>query len=79
MAAAALEMAVVLILVGAWLGALFGVREGKRSGLIALYDLILYSPIPYGWPLVQIMVVVMLVLAVLAMAALALQMRQPGR
>ncbi|MFQ5617126.1 MAG: hypothetical protein ACE5GO_11800 [Anaerolineales bacterium] len=87
-AAAAVETSIVLILVGLWLWAIFAARDGKRSGLIvaltvnalvaviALYDLLLYSPILFGWPLVQIMVVVLFIIGVIATAALAAQLRK---
>ncbi len=86
-AAAAIETVVVLVIVGGWLWGLFAAVEGSRGALIAvlifgalpglmtLYDLILYSPVPYGWPLMQIMVWVTFITSVLATVAVALQLR----
>lgn len=80
--AATLETLFVLLLVGLWLWALFAAADEKDWGLIvalviavvtaliAAYDLIRYSPIPYAWPLVQIAVWVMLVSSVLTVASI---------
>jgi hypothetical protein len=43
-------------------------------GLITLFDLINYSPIPFGWPLLETIVWVTLVLCVIAVAAPTLQL-----
>jgi hypothetical protein len=84
--AAALETLFVLVMVGFWTWALFAAGSGKRVGLaaalafstisalIALFDLILYSPIPYGWPLLQIAVWVMLIANAVAIVSLALNL-----
>ncbi|MFQ5944506.1 MAG: hypothetical protein ACE5JF_13240 [Anaerolineales bacterium] len=86
--AAALETLFVVFIVGLWTWGLFAASGGKRGGLIAalvfsgltaliaLFDLIRYSPIPYGWPLLQIGVWVMLVASVLAIASIVLNLRQ---
>jgi hypothetical protein len=86
--AAVLETLFVLAMVGLWTWALIGASDGKRGGLvaalvfgaisalIALFDLIRYSPIPYGWPLLQIAVWVMLIANALAIASVILHMRQ---
>ena len=66
--AAVLETLFVLVMVCLWTWALIAASDGRRGGLvaalvlsaisalIALFDLIRYSPIPYGWPLLQIAV-----------------------
>ncbi len=67
-AAAAAMTLVVISIVGRWMRGLLAAKEGSLGGLIAalafsihptlftFYDLIFYSPNPYGWPLVQIAV-----------------------
>ena len=82
--AAAVEMLIVLLIVGGWMRALFVAAIGKRGGLttllafsvftalIAPYD-IRYFPLP--WP-EQTMVIATFVISVIAIAALALQLRQ---
>jgi hypothetical protein len=87
-AAAAIETVIVLAIVGGWLWGLMAAVDGSRGALIAvlifgalpglmtLYDLILYSPVPYGWPLMQIMVWTTFITSVVATAAVALQLRQ---
>ncbi|MGB3717028.1 MAG: hypothetical protein WA996_21620 [Candidatus Promineifilaceae bacterium] len=85
--AAAVETLVVIAIVGGWGWGLLAAARGSRSGLIValafsvlpalftLYDLIFHSPIPYGWPLVQISVWTTFVSCVIAIAAIALQLR----
>jgi hypothetical protein len=85
--AATLEMLFVLALVGCWQVALFTAYGGKKSGLVALviiavipglmtlFDLVFYSPIPYGWPLLQIMVWVTLITCTAAIGSLAFQIK----
>lgn len=88
---AVVQTAFVLLLLGAWIWSLFAAVGGNRSGLVValictclpalltLYDLILYSPIPNGWPLLQISVWSTFALSVIALAALAYQVRILGR
>ncbi len=88
---AVVQTAFVLLLLGAWIWSLFAAVGGNRSGLVValictclpalltLYDLILYSPIPNGWPLLQISVWSTFALSVIALAALAYQVRVLGR
>ena len=83
--AATLEMSFVLALVGGWQIALFAAYGEKRGGVVAaiiftavpalitLFDLIFYSPILYGWPLLQIMVIITFFFCTIAVAALAFQ------
>lgn len=66
--AAVVETLIVLIIVGGWVWGLLLASQGHRKGLyillvcsllpslFTLYDLIFYSPVPYGWPLLQIVV-----------------------
>ena len=84
--AAAVQMLVLLALVGGWLWALFAAVGGSRRGLVIalvfsaviaivmLYDLVLYSPVQYGWPLVQIMLWVTFLASAAAITALAYQL-----
>lgn len=63
-----LETLVVLVIIGGWVWGLLSASGGNRHGWIfliissllptmfTLYDLVFYSPIPYGWPLLQIVV-----------------------
>ena len=79
---------VVIAIVGGWMWGLLAAVGGSRGGLIAalvfgllpvlitVYDLILYSPIPYGWPLLQIAVWTTFVLCLIAVIAIMLQLRQ---
>lgn len=87
-AAAAIETLVVVAIAGGWMWGLLAGAEGSRAGLIAalvfsllpalftLYDLVFQSPIPYGWPLLQIVVWMTFVLCVIASAAVGLQLRK---
>jgi len=82
--AAAVEMFIVLLIVGGWIRALFVATSGKRGGLIALlvfnvvfaliapYDF-QFFPIP--WP-EQTMVIATFVFSLIAIAALVMQLRQ---
>lgn len=85
--AATLEMLFVLALVGGWQFALLSAYGGKRDGLVAaailtlipalitLFDLVFYSPIPYGWPLLQITVWITFIASLIGAAALLVQLR----
>ena len=87
--AAAAMTFVVIVIVGGWMWGLLAAVGGSRGGLIAalafgslpvlitLYDLILYSPIPYGWPLLQIVVWTTFILCLIAVAAIAFQLSRP--
>jgi hypothetical protein len=88
--AAAIETLVVLAIVGGWLYAFSNLVIDKRSGLIvalilsiiltliALFDLINYSPIPspipYGWPLLEISVWTMLISNTTAITAISIKL-----
>jgi hypothetical protein len=86
--AAAAATLVVLAIAGGWGWGLLAAAGGSRRGLVVafafsvlpalftLYDLIFQSPIPYGWPLVQISVWVTLICCVIAIVAMVLQLRQ---
>lgn len=66
--AAFVETLIVLAIVGSWIWGLLLASTGNNKGwiillvasllptLFTLYDLAFYSPIPYGWPLLQIVV-----------------------
>ncbi len=85
-AAAAAMTLFVMGIVGGWIWGLMAATAGSRGGLIALfvlclitasimlYDIVFYSPIPYGWPLVQIAVWVTFAASVLAILAIAWQL-----
>ena len=85
-AAAAAMTLFVMGIVGGWIWGLLAAKAGSRGGLIALfvlclitasimlYDIVFYSPIPYGWPLVQIAVWVTFIGSVLALIAIARQL-----
>ena len=76
--ATAVQMIVLQAILGGWMWAVLSGWAGGRSGLmtamvlsivvalIMLYDIIFYSPVEYGWPLVQIMLWVTFVASVLA-------------
>jgi hypothetical protein len=86
--AAAVETVVVVVIVGGWTWGLLAGSGGNRAGLIAafvfsllpalftLYDLIFQSPIPYGWPLLQIVVWIAFLLCVVGSVAVGFQLRQ---
>lgn len=80
---AAIQTVFVLLLVGGWIWSLFSTASGSKGGLIGalictslpalftLYDLLFYSPIRSGWPLVQISVWATFVISLPAIAMLA--------
>lgn len=86
-AAAAAMTIVVIAIVGGWVWGLLAAVGGSRGGLMALlvfnllpalitlYDLIFYSPITYGWPLVQSWVWATFTTNILAVAATLLRLR----
>jgi hypothetical protein len=79
--AACIETSIVLAIVAAWVWGLQFAFAGVHKGwiillitsllptLFTLYDLAFYSPIPYGWPLLQIVVWVTFVTNALASVA----------
>jgi hypothetical protein len=83
---AILQTLFVLFLVGAWIFSLFSALNDNRRGIIGalictsipviitLYDLILYSPSPYGWPLLQISIWVTFFVSLLATGTLTYQL-----
>ena len=85
--AALIETLIVLAIVGGWVYGLLLTSDGLRSGwiillvcsllptLFTLYDLIFYSPIPYGWPLLQIVVWITLTSNAAACVAVIGQLR----
>lgn len=82
--AAAVEMFVVLLIVGGWIRALFVATSGKRGGLIALlaFNVVFAMIAPYDfrffpipWP-EQTMVIATFVFTLIAIAALVSQLRQ---
>ncbi len=85
--AAAVETIVILLLVGAWLRALFLATNGRRGGLVALlafsvfnvmiglYDLRFVLNTPMPWP-EQFMVIVTLIVGVIAAVVLLAQLRR---
>jgi hypothetical protein len=85
--AAFIETLIVLAIVGGWVWGLLTALEGNRSGLIVIlicsllpslftiYDLVLYSPIKDGWPLLQIVVWITFITNVVAVVAVALRLK----
>jgi hypothetical protein len=83
---AVIQTLFVLLLIGGWIWSLSSAASGSKAGLIGalictslpalftLYDLVFQSPIPFGWPLVQIAVWVTLISCLAAIAALAYQL-----
>lgn len=83
---AAIQTIFVLVLLAAWIWSLHSASLGARRGLLiavictslpalfSLYDLVFYSPVRYGWPLVQISVWATFITGVAAIAALAYQL-----
>ena len=83
--AAAVEMIIVLLIVGGWIRALFAADGGRRGGLtglvafsvftalIAPYDIRFWMTMP--WP-ERTMVIATFVFSVIAIAALVSQLRQ---
>lgn len=86
-AAALIETLIVLVIVSGWVWGLLSASAGNQNGwiillissllpvLFTLYDLIFYSPIPYGWPLLQIVVWVTFLTNAIACVAIIGQMR----
>lgn len=84
--ATVIETLVVLAIVGCWLYAFSNMVADRRSGvivalilsivlaLIALFALINYSSIPYGWPLLEISVWIMLVSNVLVASTILVRL-----
>ena len=84
---ALIETLIVLAIVGGWVWGLLLASADNHSGWIillvcsllptmfTLYDLALFSPIPYGWPLLQIVVWVTFVTNVGACIPIILQLR----
>ena len=85
--AALIETLIVLVIVGVWVWGLLSASADNQSGwivllissllptLFTLYDLAFYSPIPYGWPLLQTVVWITLVTNVAACIAVIVQIR----
>jgi hypothetical protein len=83
---AILQTAFVLLLIGVWIWSLNAANMGSRGALtvviictilpalFTLYDLVFYSPVRFGWPLVQISVWVTFVTCVVAIVALVYQL-----
>ncbi|NIM92954.1 MAG: hypothetical protein GTO18_04495 [Anaerolineales bacterium] len=83
---AILQTAFVLLLIGGWIWSLYSAILGSRGGLIVvlictslpalftLYDLVFYSPVRFGWPLVQISVWTTFLLCIVAIATLVFQL-----
>jgi len=85
--AALIETLIVLAIVGGWVWGLLLASADNHIGwivllicsllptLFTLYDLALYSPIPYGWPLLQIVVWVTSVTNAAACIVVVVQIR----
>ena len=85
--AATIETLIVVTIVGGWIWGLFSATDENHYGwiillvcsllptLFTLYDLAFYSPIPYGWPLLQITVWITFITNALACIALIIQIR----
>lgn len=85
--AALIETLIVLAIVGGWVWGLLSASADNHIGwivllicsllptLFTLYDLALYSPIPYGWPLLQIVVWVTFVTNAAACIVVVVQIR----
>ncbi|HSG44529.1 MAG TPA: hypothetical protein VLA72_15375 [Anaerolineales bacterium] len=85
--AALIQTLIVLAIVGGWVWGLLSASAGNNSSWIVLlissllptmftlYDLAFYSPIPYGWPLLQIVVWVAFVTNAVACLAIMVQIR----
>ena len=84
--AAAVMTLFVIAILAVWIWGLLEAVGGSQRGLIAilvvsvitalitLYDIILYSPIPYGWPLVQIAVWVTFIASAIACGVIGWQL-----
>ncbi len=82
--AAAVEMFVVLVIVGGWIQAHFAATSSRRRGLTALLAFSVFTALvapydvrffPLPWP-EQTMVIATFVFSVIAIAALVIQLRQ---
>lgn len=85
--AALIQTLIVLTIVGGWVWGLLSASADNHIGwivllicsllptLFTLYDLALYSPIPYGWPLLQIVVWVTFVTNAAACIVVVVQIR----
>ena len=83
---AALMVLVIVTIIGGWIWGLLIAIAGDSRGLImalvfsslpalfTLYDLVFYSPVRYGWPLVQIVVWITFLSSLVAIVAIALQL-----
>ncbi len=87
-AAAGLMTIVVIAITGGWIWSLLAAKEGRRAGFVAalvfslfpalftLYDLVYFSPIPYGWPLLQAAVWITFASNILAIVAITMHLRK---
>jgi len=85
--AAFIETVIVLVIVGVWVWGLLSASADNHTGwivlliisllptLFTLYDLALYSPIPSGWPLLQIVVWIAFLTNAAACLAVIIQIR----
>lgn len=85
--AALIQTLIVLAIVGGWVWGLLSASADNKSGwvillicsllptLFTLYDLAFYSPIPYGWPLLQTVVWFTFVTNIAACIAVIVQIR----
>jgi len=83
---AILQTVFVLFLLGVWIWSLISANLGSRSALTVVmictslpalftfYDLVFYSPVRFGWPLVQVSVWVTFATNVAAIGALVYQL-----
>jgi hypothetical protein len=85
--AALLETIIVVAIAGSWVWALLSASGNNQSGwiillvcsllptLFTIYDLSFYSPIPQGWPLLQIMVWITFICCALASISVIIQLK----
>jgi hypothetical protein len=82
--AAAVELFIVLLIVGGWIRALIGATSGTRNGLTALVAFCVFTALiapydvrffPLPWP-EQIMVIATFVISVITITSLVLRLRQ---
>ena len=85
--AATIETLIVIAIVSSWSWGLLSASADNHNGwaillvcsllptLFTLYDLTFYSPIPYGWPLLQITVWITLITNAVTAVALTMQIR----
>lgn len=85
--AALIETLIVLAIVGVWIWGLLLASADNQSGWIilfigsllptifTLYDLAFYSPIPYGWPILQFVVWVTFLTNAMACIILLVRLR----